>query len=86
LASLMSSILLTLFKGFCLHCANFYSTGLSSSKISSFLLWSNKLCSAVRVMNFISAVCSLLISLCFNVQISQPLMFGDQRNFLLKRN
>jgi hypothetical protein len=37
-----------------------------SSKIS------NKLYSAVRLMNFISTVFSLLISLCSSVRISQP--------------
>jgi hypothetical protein len=45
---------------------------LSSSKISSFLLWYDKLYHAVRLMNFISAVFNLVTSLCFSVQISQP--------------
>jgi hypothetical protein len=38
---------------------------LISPKIASFLLWSNKLHPAVCVMNFISAVFNLIISLCF---------------------
>jgi len=69
----MSSILLTWFNHFCLQCANLFSTGsTSASKTSPFLLWSNKLHPAVRLVNFISAVFSLLISLCFYVQVSQP--------------
>jgi hypothetical protein len=40
---------------------------------SSFLLWSAKLHPDMRLMNVISADFSLVMSLCFNVQISQPL-------------
>jgi len=46
-----------------------FSSALSSYKISSFLLWSNKLYFAVRLLNLISAV---YLSLCSSVQISQP--------------
>jgi len=45
---------------------------LISSKISSFLLSFNKLYPAVRLMNFISAVFSLLMSLLFIVQSLHP--------------
>jgi hypothetical protein len=45
---------------------------LGSSKVTSFLLLSNKLYRVMHLMNFISAAFSLLITHCFNVQISQP--------------
>jgi hypothetical protein len=50
-----------------------FSTGsaLSPPTISSFLLWSKKLYPAVCLMKFISAVFSLLTSICFNFQISR---------------
>jgi hypothetical protein len=68
----MSFILLTKFKHFCLYCVNFFSTGstVSSYKISSVLLWYNKLYPAVCLMNFFSSVFRLFISLCFNVYVA----------------
>jgi hypothetical protein len=45
---------------------------LISYKISSFLLWPNKVHSAVRLVNFISVYYSLLTYLCFSAQFSQP--------------
>jgi hypothetical protein len=41
-------------------------------KIAEFLLQYNNLYPAVRLINFVSAVFSILISLSFNAQISQP--------------
>jgi hypothetical protein len=61
----MSSILPTV--------VDFFSTGstLSSSKIFSFLLWSNKLYPAVRLAISISVVFILLMPLCCSVGISK---------------
>jgi hypothetical protein len=71
---LTASILLKLLNHFCLYCADFFYTEatLNSPTISSYLLWSNKLYSAVCIVNFVTVVFSLLISLCFNNQISHP--------------
>lgn len=44
---------------------------LSSAMVSSFLLRSIKLYPVMCMMNLISALLSLLITFCFNVQISQ---------------
>jgi hypothetical protein len=65
----MFSVLQIWIKNFCLYCANFFSIGstLSSSKISSFLLCSNKFYPAVLLMNFISVVSWILTSLCMRL-------------------
>jgi len=69
LSTYMFFILLPWFKHFCLYCASFFLTvSVKFSEIFSFLLGSNKLYPTVHLMNFISAVFSLLISLCFNAQ------------------
>jgi len=71
---LISSTVLTKFYHFCLYYANFFSirSTLNSSKISSFLLCSNKLYPAVLLRNLICAVFCLFTSSCFVVKISQP--------------
>lgn len=70
------------FNQFCLYCANFFSIrSMSCSfKILSCFLCSNKLYPVVHLMNFISTVFSLLVSCCFNVEISQP----DQSDWITK--
>jgi len=75
----MSSIMLTYFNHFYLYSANFDWVCLSYSKISSCILWSDKLYSALRVLNPISAVFTLLIAFCFTstVQISSQLYESD---------
>jgi hypothetical protein len=58
----------------------------SSSKTSSFLLWSRKGYPAVRRKYFISAVRNLFLSLCLIVQISLPYKRMGRANFLYNFN
>jgi hypothetical protein len=63
------SVSVVMSKQLCLYVQSFSSKGVtwSSSKISSFLLWSRRVYPAVRRKYFISAVRSLFLSHCLTV-------------------
>jgi hypothetical protein len=86
--SLLSSILWTCWNHLCLYVHNLSSEGVtwSSSKISSFLLWSRRVYPAVRCKYLISAVRSLFLSHCLIVQISLTYKRVGRANVLYNFN